>query len=131
MAGCGYVCPVCEGRTFLENGSPCHWCRPHEVAPSAVIQRPVTIKAVEAEPTIPPDHDPGNVREADHLIRLANTKMPFGKYAGQYLVNLPETYLLWFKQAGFPEGNLGRLMAEICEIQANGLEPLLRPLIRD
>jgi len=66
--------------------------------------------------------DPGS------LLELANVKMPFGKYTGRYLVDLPENYVLWFKQKGFPEGALGRHLAAICEIQANGLEALLRPL---
>jgi len=62
------------------------------------------------------------------LIKLANMKMPFGKYAGRYLVDLPENYVLWFKQKGFPKGELGEQMAAICEIKVNGLESLLRPL---
>ncbi len=62
------------------------------------------------------------------LLKLANMKMPFGKYAGRYLVDLPEHYILWFKQKGFPEGELGRQMAAIWEIKVNGLEALLRPL---
>lgn len=69
-------------------------------------------------------------REEEEVLRLANTKMPFGKYAGRYLVDLPETYVLWFKQKGFPQGELGRLLEQICEIKVNGLESLLRPLIR-
>lgn len=63
------------------------------------------------------------------LQRLANTIMPFGKYAGCHLVNLPENYVLWFKQQGYPEGELGRQLEAIAEIKANGLEYLLRPLI--
>ncbi|MCK5250511.1 MAG: DUF3820 family protein [Spirochaetaceae bacterium] len=70
----------------------------------------------------PPGTDP------EALLKLANMKMPFGKYAGRYLVDLPENYVLWFKQKGFPEGELGRQMAEVCEIKANGLEDLLRQL---
>lgn len=68
---------------------------------------------------------------SDHaaLLKLANTKMPFGKYAGRYLVDLPETYVLWFKGKGFPKGELGEQMKIIFEIKVNGLEPLLRPLI--
>jgi uncharacterized protein (DUF3820 family) len=66
--------------------------------------------------------------DPEALIKLARMKMPFGKYAGRYLVDLPENYVLWFKQKGFPEGDLGKQMAAICEIQANGLEDLLRPL---
>ena len=64
-----------------------------------------------------------------HLIELANYKMPFGKYQGQYLVNLPEPYYVWFQQKGFPPGKLGRLMQEMYEIKLNGLEDLLRKLI--
>ncbi len=65
------------------------------------------------------------------LIELANAKMPFGKYAGVHLVNLPEPYVLWFKQKGYPEGKLGEQLAMMEEIKTNGLEYLLRPLIRD
>ena len=69
-----------------------------------------------------PDHEA--------LIELANSKMPFGKYAGRYLVDLPETYVLWFKGQGYPKGKLGDHMKAIEEIKTNGLEALLRPLIR-
>ena len=68
--------------------------------------------------------------DSEALVKLANTKMPFGKYAGRYLVDLPENYVLWFKQKGFPKGELGEQLAAICEIKINGLEPLLRPLRR-
>lgn len=64
-----------------------------------------------------------------HLEELANYKMPFGKYKGQYLVNIPEPYFTWFKQKGFPEGKLGWMMREMDEIKINGLEPLLKKLI--
>ncbi len=66
----------------------------------------------------------------EHLVRLANYKMPFGKYKGQYLVNIPEPYYVWFKQKGFPQGTLGNLLQEMFEIKVNGLEHLLRPLIK-
>jgi len=64
------------------------------------------------------------------LIELANAKMPFGKYAGRYLVDLPETYVLWFKGQGYPKGKLGDQLRSIEEIKTNGLEALIRPLIR-
>lgn len=67
--------------------------------------------------------------DKQHLVQLANTKMPFGKYKGHYLVNLPEPYLVWFRQKGFPEGKLGKMLQEMYEIKANGLEELIRPLI--
>ncbi|MCW9038524.1 MULTISPECIES: DUF3820 family protein [Altibacter] len=76
---------------------------------------------------MPGDNHLGPSRE--HLIELANYKMPFGKYKGQYLVNLPEPYYVWFKQKGFPPGKLGNLMEEMFEIKRNGLEDLLRKLI--
>lgn len=64
------------------------------------------------------------------LIELANTKMPFGKYQGWPLCNLPEPYLLWFYKKGFPPGKLGLLLATLYEIKLNGLEYLLKPLIK-
>lgn len=70
----------------------------------------------------------GNEQRA-HLVELANYKMPFGKYKGRYLVDLPEPYLVWFRQKGFPEGKLGRLLQEIHQIKVNELEGLIRPLI--
>lgn len=68
--------------------------------------------------------------DKEKLIKLANTKMPFGRYAGQYLVNLPESYVVWFSQKGFPKGELGEMLKCIYEIKLNGLEYLLRPLIK-
>ena len=62
------------------------------------------------------------------LMELANTKMPFGKYSGRYLIDLPEAYVLWFKEKGYPEGKLGLLMESLYEIKLNGLEQLIRPL---
>ena len=64
-----------------------------------------------------------------HLIELANYKMPFGKYEGQYLLKIPEYYFTWFAQKGFPDGKLGRMMKEMHEIKINGLEGLLKPLM--
>lgn len=73
----------------------------------------------------------GNVsQDGEKLIRLANMKMPFGKYAGSYLVDLTETYLVWFARKGFPKGELGEMLKSIYEIKVNGLEYLLRPLIK-
>ena len=66
----------------------------------------------------------------EHLIKLANTKMPFGKYKGRYLLDLPEPYLVWFRQKGFPESALGNMLREMYEIKVNGLEQLIRPLIK-
>ncbi|MBY0244300.1 MAG: DUF3820 family protein [Sphingobacteriaceae bacterium] len=62
------------------------------------------------------------------LLELVSMKMPFGKYKGYLICNLPETYLLWFKDQGFPKGKLGDLLATMFEIKVNGLEYLLTPL---
>ena len=62
------------------------------------------------------------------LLELAHARMPFGKYAGRYLIDLPETYVLWFKQKGYPEGKLGAQFRELETIKVNGLETLIREL---
>ena len=64
----------------------------------------------------------------EHLKKLANTKMPFGKYKDRYLIDIPENYYVWFHQKGFPKSKLGLQMQEIYEIKINGLEDLIRPL---
>lgn len=66
--------------------------------------------------------------EPEHLLKIANTKMPFGKYSGRALIDLPEEYLLWFAQKGFPRGELGELMNLVLVIKIEGLESLVRPL---
>lgn len=63
-----------------------------------------------------------------HLIQLANMTMPFGKYTGRVLMDLPEEYLLWFQKKGFPEGELGFLLALCLEIKINGQKSVLEPL---
>lgn len=63
-----------------------------------------------------------------YLIDLVTLKMPFGKYKGYLLCDLPEHYLIWFNQKGFPEGKLGMLLSTMYEIRVNGLEDLLKPL---
>jgi hypothetical protein len=65
------------------------------------------------------------------LIELAHYKMPFGKYKGRYLVDLPEPYLIWFQQQGFPEGKLGNLLRAMTEIKINGLEALIKKVQKD
>ncbi len=69
-------------------------------------------------------------QDEQELLELAHTKMPFGKYAGRYLVDLPETYVLWFKGKGYPSGKLGDQLRAIEEIKTNGLEFLLHQIIR-
>ncbi|GAB1268914.1 DUF3820 family protein [Aurantivibrio infirmus] len=64
------------------------------------------------------------------LIGAINQTMPFGKYRGRKLIDLPEPYLVWFKQQGFPDGKLGEQLALLYEIKLNGLESMLKPLIK-
>ncbi|MFT5701942.1 MAG: hypothetical protein ACI8ZB_004846 [Desulforhopalus sp.] len=66
----------------------------------------------------------------DHseLLELSQAKMPFGKYSGRLLVDLPEPYVVWFAQQGFPPGKLGKQLAVVYEIKVNGLEYLFEPL---
>ena len=65
------------------------------------------------------------------VLAAARMRMPFGKFEGTRLIDLPEPYVVWFKQQGFPKGKLGQQMALIFEIKANGLEKLIRPLLVD
>ena len=65
--------------------------------------------------------------ESHHLLALTQTPMPFGKYQGRMLMDLPEDYLLWFSQKGFPKGELGGLLALALEIKREGLEGLIKP----
>ena len=66
-----------------------------------------------------------------YLIELAHYKMPFGKYKGRYLVQLPEPYLIWFQQKGFPDGKLGDMLKAMTEIKINGLEGLIQKIQKD
>ncbi len=66
--------------------------------------------------------------EQEDLPLLAKTRMPFGKYKDRVLIDLPEEYLLWFVDKGFPKGRLGELMQITLEIKINGLEGLIKPL---
>ncbi len=66
----------------------------------------------------------------EELIRTVNQVMPFGRFRGSKLINLPEPYLVWFSREGFPSGTLGRRMALMHEIKVNGLETMLKPLIQ-
>lgn len=61
----------------------------------------------------------------EELIKLAHTIMPFGKFKGRYLINLPEHYIVWYKSKGFPAGTLGKQLELVYELKLNGLEELI------
>ncbi len=62
------------------------------------------------------------------LVELVSVRMPFGKYKDRILCALPEPYLVWFHQKGFPQGRIGLLLSALYEIKLNGLEYLLKPV---
>ena len=62
------------------------------------------------------------------LPLLLEREMPFGKYKGKVIADLPGNYLNWFAREGFPKGEIGRLLALMHEMDHNGLRPLLDPL---
>ncbi|CAA0144039.1 DUF3820 family protein [Tenacibaculum maritimum] len=65
------------------------------------------------------------------LIDTAKMKMPFGKYKGTYLIELPEYYIVWYRNHGFPKGKLGRMLGLVYELKLNGLEELLRKIRKE
>lgn len=64
----------------------------------------------------------------EDLQRLVTLPMPYGKYKGRVIADLPGNYLNWFAREGFPKGDLGRLLALMQTIDSNGLTALLTPL---
>lgn len=66
--------------------------------------------------------------QAEDLQKLVERPMPFGKYQGRLIADLPGDYLNWFARTGFPKGEIGRLLQLMHEIDHNGLSDLLTPL---
>jgi uncharacterized protein (DUF3820 family) len=66
----------------------------------------------------------------EYLLQLVRARMPFGRYKNVLLVDLPETYIMWFARKGFPKGKLGGMLQSLYEIKLNGLESLLLPIRR-
>ncbi len=64
------------------------------------------------------------------LIKLAQTKMPYGKYKGRFMIDLPEHYIVWYRNKGFPKGQIGEMLATVYELKLNGLEDLVRNIQR-
>lgn len=68
------------------------------------------------------------LEDKNQLIALAKNTMPYGKYKGVLLIDLPEPYIAWYQTKGFPKGKLGELLGLLYEIKLNGLEYLVKPL---
>lgn len=66
--------------------------------------------------------------DEEYLLKFAKTQMPYGKYKGRLLIDLPERYVIWYRQKGFPQGELGRMFGLLYEIKVNGLEHLFDKL---
>ncbi|GAB2774379.1 DUF3820 family protein [Salinimicrobium soli] len=68
--------------------------------------------------------------QPDHkaLLDLAHAKMHFGKYKGRFLSEIPEHYLLWFRQKGFPQNKLGDQLQQVLDLKINGMEQILRSI---
>lgn len=66
--------------------------------------------------------------DPQQLLKLAKYRIPFGKFRNQLLIDLPEPYVIWFANKGFPDGELGEMMRIVHEIKINGLEYLFKPL---
>lgn len=66
--------------------------------------------------------------EASILLDLARSTMPFGKFAGRRLVDLPEEYVLWFEKKGYPDGDIGDKLRQVYEINLAGLGPMVRKI---
>lgn len=75
-------------------------------------------------------HFPEDLPSGETLLKLVEMEMPFGKYKGRRLIDLPEPYVVWMSQKGFPGGQLGEMLRIVYEIKLNGLEYLFKP-IRD
>lgn len=69
--------------------------------------------------------------QQEYLVKLAHTKMPFGKFKGTYLIDLPEHYIVWYHNKGFPKGQLGQMLGLVYELKLNGLEHLVRKIRKD
>ncbi|UAM97017.1 DUF3820 family protein [Polaribacter litorisediminis] len=72
-----------------------------------------------------------NVLNRQFLIEVSKMKMPFGKFKGRFLIDLPEHYIVWYHNKGFPKGKLGQQMSLVYELQLNGLEDIVRKIQKE
>ncbi len=68
------------------------------------------------------------LQDQQFLIDVSKMRMPYGKYKGRFLIDLPEHYIVWYNNKGFPKGKLGQMLGLVYELQLNGLEDLIREI---
>jgi len=68
------------------------------------------------------------LQDQQFLIDVSKMRMPYGKYKGTFLIDLPEHYIVWYNNKGFPKGKLGQMLGLVYELQLNGLEDLIREI---
>ncbi|MHC5353254.1 DUF3820 family protein [Myroides sp. LJL115] len=71
------------------------------------------------------------INNQEYLVELAHARMPFGKFQGVYLIDLPEHYVVWYHNKGFPKGKLGEQLALVYELKLNGLETIIHKIRRN
>lgn len=69
-----------------------------------------------------------DICDPQFLLELVKKRMPYGKYKDVLLIDLPEPYVIWYSQEGFPENELGQMLGMVYEIKVNGLEYLFDPI---
>ena len=71
------------------------------------------------------------INNQEYLVELAHARMPFGKFQGVYLIDLPEHYVVWYHNKGFPKGKIGEQLALVYELKLNGLETIIHNIRRN
>lgn len=70
------------------------------------------------------------LQDKQFLIDVSKMRMPYGKYKGRFLIDLPEHYIVWYHNKGFPNGKLGKMLGLVYELKLNGLEDIIREVKR-
>jgi len=68
------------------------------------------------------------MQDRQFLIEVSKMRMPYGKYKGRFLIDLPEHYMVWYHNKGFPKGKMGQMLGLVYELQLNGLEDMIREI---
>lgn len=69
--------------------------------------------------------------DSTFLIKMVQSRMPYGKYEGWFITDLPVHYLEWFSREGFPKGDLGQYLSTMYEVKTNGIESVLDPIKKE